>query len=141
MARICTSPRSFTSARNLASALLLVLMACSSSTSTAPPAADGSIGAVLSRDRESGSVHIREAPSGLAGDEAGLLPGDRVKMIDGVLVDELDKDRIQGLLRGPVGTSVTLTIIRGEEVMHLEVTRQVLGKKPTLPDREERIEP
>ena len=69
------------------------------------------------------------------------MPGDRVKMIDGVLADELDKERIQSLLRGPVGTSVTLTIIRGEEVMHLEVERQVLGKKPTLPDREERIEP
>jgi len=77
----------------------------------------------------------------MAGEEAGLLPGDRVKMIDGVLVDALDKDRIQGLLRGPVGTSVMLTILRGEEVLHVEVQRQPLGTKPTMPEREQRIEP
>ena len=141
MARIWTLSRSLTPARRLAAAALLGLVSCSSTPSSEPPPANGSIGAVLSRDRETGSVHIREAPPGLAGDEAGLLPGDRVKMIDGVLVDDLDKDRIQGLLRGPAGSLVTLTIIRGEEVMHLEVKRPVLGKKPTLPEREERIEP
>jgi C-terminal processing protease CtpA/Prc len=94
----------------------------------------------LSRDRETGALHVREAPPGLAGEEAGLVPGDRVKMIDGVLADGLDKDRIQGLLRGPVGTAVTLTVIRGDEVIHVEVDRQPFGKEPTLPDRHETIE-
>lgn len=111
---------------------------CSSSTPQAP--AVGSIGAVLSRDRETGALHVREAPDGLAGEAAGLIPGDRVKMIDGVLADDLGKERIQGLLRGPVGTSVMLTVIRGEEVLHVEVGRQPFGTKSALPERHERIE-
>jgi C-terminal processing protease CtpA/Prc len=61
-------------------------------------------------------------------------------MIDGVHVDELDKGRIRDLLRGPVGSKVTLTVIRGEEVVHLEVTREGLGAAQALKERQERIE-
>ncbi len=111
----------------------LVLLCCG-------PGPVGSIGAVLSRDTNTGAVHVREAPEGLGAAESGILPGDRLKMVDGVLVDELSRSRIQALLRGPVGSRVTLTVIRGDEVLHVEVTRQALGKTPTLSPAEERIE-
>jgi C-terminal processing protease CtpA/Prc len=101
----------------------------------------GSIGAVLGRDRDSGALHVREAPEGMAAAEAGLLPGDQVKMIDGVLVDDLDKARIHALLRGEVGTKVKLTIVRGEEVLHVELTRGPLRKAEAPAEPEERIEP
>jgi C-terminal processing protease CtpA/Prc len=99
----------------------------------------GSIGAVLSRSRATGAVHVREAPEGLAGAEGGLLEGDQVKMIDGILVDDLDAARIQRLLRGEVGSKVVLTIVRGDEVMHVEVTRAALGSA-RVPKDEEKIE-
>lgn len=104
--------------------LVVALLACSSPST-------GSIGVILARDDKTGVVRVHEVPEGLTGDSAGLQPGDRLKMIDGVLVDELDAARIRTLLRGPVGSSVRLTVLRGETVLHVEVTRQALGSKPT----------
>lgn len=101
----------------------LVLGACS------PAAEVGSIGVVLGRHQHTGALHVRDAPAGLAGDRAGLRIGDRIKMIDGMLVDRLPPERIRELLRGPSGTSVTLTIVRGSEVVHVVVVRAPLGAK------------
>jgi carboxyl-terminal processing protease len=107
---------------------------------TAPQSKVGSIGAVLKRDTTTGVVIAYEVPEGLTADSAGLRPGDRVKMIDGVHVDDLDGARVVRLLRGPVGTRVTLTVIRGEEVLHLSVIRQ--GPQPRVAPlpKEERLE-
>jgi len=100
----------------------------------------GSIGAVLARDTATGAVHVRETPPGLAAAEAGLVPGDRVKMVDGVLLDELDAARIKALLRGAPGSKVMLTVLRGEQVLQIELTREALGSPPALRPAEERIE-
>jgi C-terminal processing protease CtpA/Prc len=115
-------------------AIVLVAAGCLTTTTT------GSIGAVLSRDNLTGAVHVREVPPGLTADDAGVTEGDRLKMVDGVLVDEMDAARIRRLLRGPVGSTVTLTLVRGDEVMHIEVTRQPFGGAKPLPERHERIE-
>jgi C-terminal processing protease CtpA/Prc len=61
-------------------------------------------------------------------------------MVDGLLVDDLDGDRIRELLRGPIGSKVTLTIVRGDEVMHVEVERQRMRGKAAVAERHERIE-
>lgn len=113
---------------------LVALFACGAAPKT------GSIGAVLSRDSETGVVEVHEAPPGLAAERAGLVPGDDIKMIDGVLVDDLDAAEIQALLRGPVGTPVTLTVIRDDEVLEVEIDRQELGAAPAPRPRHERIE-
>jgi C-terminal processing protease CtpA/Prc len=111
----------------------MMLFACSGST-------DGSIGAVLGKDSDTGALHVREAPEGMGAQLAGLLPGDRIIMIDGVHVDDLDADRIRALLRGDVGSEVKLTVVRGEEVLRLVVTRGELRAAQPLPPKEERIE-
>ena len=106
------------------SVALVLFTACSA------PAANASIGVVLGRHKVTGALHVREVPPGLAGDLAGLRPGDRIKMIDGILVDRVEPARIRELLRGPVGSKVMLTIVRGNDVLHLEVTRAPLGAAP-----------
>jgi C-terminal processing protease CtpA/Prc len=100
----------------------------------------GSIGAVLSHDTHDGGLLVHEAPPGLSASSAGLLEGDQVKMVDGVLVDDLDSRRIRALLRGPVGSTVTLTVIRGDEVLQLEIERSELGHKAPVQDRYQKIE-
>ena len=100
----------------------------------------GSVGAVLSHDNVTGLLLVHEAPEGLAAAAAGIEEGDEVKMIDGVLVDDLSARRIRALLRGPVKSKVTLTIIRGDLVLDVELEREPLGSKAPLKERFERIE-
>ncbi|MDC3953821.1 PDZ domain-containing protein [Polyangium jinanense] len=86
----------------------------------------GSIGAVLSRDNDTGALYVRDLSPGLAAERAGLLPGDELLMIEGRYVRDLDAKEIRALLRGDVGTSVRLTIVRGEEVRRVRVERRAL---------------
>ena len=86
----------------------------------------GSIGAHLSRDNETGALYVRDLFPGLAGERAGLLPGDEIIMIDGNYVRELDAPRVREMLRGQVGTAVKLTVVRGGLVMRMRVARTEL---------------
>ena len=80
---------------------------------------------------------MRETPSNQAAAKAGLLPGDRLKMVDGQLLDPLVTKDVQGLLRGRVGSPVQLTVLRGREVIHLELTRGPLaGSDRVTPNKE-----
>jgi carboxyl-terminal processing protease len=103
--------------------------------------APGSVGAVFIRDRDTRSLRVRDAPEGGAGARAGLLPGDQILMIDGVYVRDLASKDVRAKLRGEVGTTVKLTVVRnGDEVHHLIVTRAELGeRRAPPPPREERI--
>lgn len=86
----------------------------------------GSVGAVLGRDNDTHAVYVRDVPEGLAADLAGLLPGDEIIMIDGIYARDLDKRALTKRLRGDVGTSVDLTILRANEVLRLRVRRTPL---------------
>jgi C-terminal processing protease CtpA/Prc len=116
----------------LALPLAAVLTACA--------AGPGSIGAVLGRDDESRALHVREVPPGLAADGAGLTPGDEIVMIDGVYARDLPVREVRRLLRGEVGTTVDLTVVRGREVRRVRVTRTAL-REPEVRPREQRIVP
>lgn len=89
----------------------------------ASPGTPGSIGAVFGRETDSGALYVRDVARGLGAEDAGLLPGDQVVMIDGRYVRDLDEKEIRQRLRGEVGTTVSLTVLRGEEVRHARITR------------------
>ena len=61
--------------------------------------------------------------------------------IDGWYVKDLDAKEVREKLRGDVGSTVRLTVVRkGDEVRHVRVTRRELGDRlPPPPPREERI--
>jgi len=99
----------------------------------------GSVGAVLGRDNETRALHVREAPEGLGAGKAGLLPGDEIVMIDGVYVRDLGADQVRAKLRGDAGSTVALTVVRGDEVKHVTVTRAPMLARRPPPPREERI--
>ena len=52
---------------------------------------------------------------GAPAEKAGLLPGDAVIAVDGASLDGLTANDATGKIRGPKGTAVTLTIVRGDE--------------------------
>jgi C-terminal processing protease CtpA/Prc len=101
----------------------------------------GSVGAIFGRDRDTRVLVIREAPEGAAASRAGLQPGDQIVMIDGWYVKDLDAKAIRDKLRGDVGSSVHLTVVRnGDEIHHVRVVRRELGDRAAPPPpKEERI--
>lgn len=80
----------------------------------------GSIGVVLGRQPDSGSVFVREVPPARRG---SLLVGDELLMVDGRFVAHLDEAGFREALRGPVGSSVRLTIVREGVVVRVELAR------------------
>lgn len=72
----------------------------------------GSIGAVLGK-REDGRLYVRDVPAGMAGSNAGLEPGDEIVAIDGRDVRGMVPDAIRTAVRGDVGSTVVITVVRG----------------------------
>lgn len=48
-------------------------------------------------------------------DRPGLMPGDRIVAVDGQEVVGLPVEQVASIIRGPAGTQVTLTVLRGQE--------------------------
>jgi len=102
-------------------------------------AAAASIGAVFGRDNETGALYVRDVTPGLAAEEAGLLPGDQVVMIDGRVVRDMPEKELRSKLHGEAGTTVALTLLRGEEVRHARVTRKERRAREPPAPREQKI--
>ena len=117
----------------------LVLALATGAAASCATAEQGSIGAVLGRETEGGSVFVREvAPTPAGQAVVDLTPGDELLMIDGEYVRELGAAEVRERLRGPVGSKVRLTLVRGGDVVRLEVVRREL--KATLAPKEERLD-
>lgn len=93
----------------------------------------GTIGAQLGQ-RDDGHLFIREAPSGLAAARAGLKPGDEITLINGRDVRSFDEKGLHNLLSGDVGDPVKLTVLRGEQVLHVTLQRTP-APRPHKPEK------
>ena len=72
---------------------------------------------------------IEEAPA----DKAGIEAGDVVTHIDGATVEGLTVDDAVGKVRGPKGTTVTLTVLRGSEpAREISIVRDVIVAKEVV---------
>jgi C-terminal processing protease CtpA/Prc len=88
----------------------------------------GTIGAILGQN-SAGELTIREAPEGLACHQAGLRPGDRILLIDGVDVRTLDSKGVHLALSGEVDEKVKLTVVRGDEIIRVTLKRTPAQKR------------
>lgn len=75
---------------------------------------------------ENGNLTIVSPIEGSPAEAAGLLPGDILRAADGVDLTGLDIMEAARLVRGPAGTSVTLTVERRGETFLIEVVRDVI---------------
>lgn len=85
-------------------------------------------------------IEIKKDPLGLEvispiegtpADAAGVRPGDRITAADGVPLARMSLREAVDLLRGDVGTSVTLTLKRGErEPFDVTITRDIIRIQP-----------
>jgi carboxyl-terminal processing protease len=104
----------------LALALVSSLAACAPSR--------GTIGAMLAQ-KPDGRLVVREVPKGLAADQAGLEPGDEILLVDGVDVRRYDEKALHEKLSGEIGSTVKLTVLRGEEIRHVVLRRTPAGRR------------
>jgi 5-hydroxyisourate hydrolase-like protein (transthyretin family) len=80
------------------------------------------IGATLSKQGDALAIGV--APAGGGAAEAGLGPGDRIVAADGVFLAAMTLGEAIQLLRGPEGTSVTLSVIKAGAAQAIEVVVQ-----------------
>lgn len=73
-----------------------------------------------------GDITIVSPIDGSPAEAAGLLPGDILQEADGVALTGMDVADAAALVRGPAGTTVTLTIVRDGESFTVDITRDVI---------------
>lgn len=76
-------------------------------------------------------VVIFETIPGTPAERAGLYPGDRISKADGEVLTGQGVDRAAELLRGPKGTSVTISVIRpgADEALEMTLERDEIKMK------------
>jgi Flp pilus assembly protein TadD len=72
---------------------------------------------------------VRSVDAKGPGAQAGIKPGDEIMKVDGQSVLEMSQEKIVSSIRGPVGTPVTLTIVRDGTSRDFVITR---GRTPAL---------
>lgn len=71
---------------------------------------------------EDDAIRVVAPIDGTPAKEAGVLPGDRIIRLDGLLIQGMDLDEAVNLMRGEPGTEIQLLIIREGELEPIEVT-------------------
>lgn len=82
------------------------------------------LGMVL--DIKAGSASVISAIDGSPAAKAGITTGDIISQVDGKIVAELSLYEIDNLLSGEIGSTVNLTIVRGDTVQQLSLMRELV---------------
>ncbi len=90
-------------------------------------AATGGIHARMAYSEEQGLRVIEVPPRGSAS-RAGLLPKDLIITIDDKPVREMAASKVIERLRGPVGSTVALEVVRDGEIKAFVVVREPYGR-------------
>ena len=80
------------------------------------------IGVVFSTDGD--ALRVERVIGGGGGEAAGIVPGDRIIELDGLPVAPLGMDGAIGKIRGTAGTTIAVTLRRGDQTVQLIVERR-----------------
>jgi C-terminal processing protease CtpA/Prc len=100
--------------------LLVIVASFGGSCGCAPET--GTVGALLGQ-KPDGRLFVRDAPPGLAAARQGLEPGDEILLVDGKDVRQMNEHELYAALSGDVGTTVKLTVVRGDAVTRVTLVR------------------
>jgi carboxyl-terminal processing protease len=95
----------------------LLLAACASE--------PGTIGAALGK-RADGRMFVRSTPPGQGAAEAGLQIDDEILAIDGKDVKTMSEEDVRRAVRGDLGSTLTVTIVREGQKRDVPVKRSKL---------------
>jgi carboxyl-terminal processing protease len=92
------------------------------------------IGVVIQTLEETGEIEVVNVLEGAPAMEAGVMPGDIFTAVNGEDVTELSQLELAGKVRGAAGTSVIITMRRGEELLDFTMARARI-QIPTIESR------
>lgn len=86
----------------------------------------GGIGVYTTVNKNTNTIIVKDTVAGSSAEAAGILPGDMIIGVDGTMIADSDAETIMDMISGEVGTSVTVTVLRGEEELSFTMTRIVI---------------
>lgn len=84
----------------------------------------GGIGVVVRYDHENQSVIVETVYNDSPAEKAGLKKGDYLYSVDGQTIDDIGYQNIATYIRGEIGTTVEITVIRDGEKINLTAVRK-----------------
>lgn len=81
------------------------------------------IGVVIAENEESGEIEVVNVLEGTPAERAGVQPGDAFIVVDGENVVGLTYLELAARVRGPSGSTVNITMRRGEELIDFNIER------------------
>jgi carboxyl-terminal processing protease len=85
------------------------------------------IGVVIDLDPATGYIDVKSAIPGTPADRAGIAPPDKIVTIDGKLYKGLTLRDAIADIRGKAGETVTLSILRGAQLVSVPVVREKIA--------------
>ena len=82
------------------------------------------IGVVIHTKEETGEIEVVGVLDSAPAKTAGIMPGDVFVAVDGEDVIGINQTELAVLVRGPQGSTVTITMRRGEELIDFTLTRE-----------------
>ena len=86
----------------------------------------GGIGVYTTVNKKENTIIVKDTVTGSSAEAAGILPGDMIIGVDGTMIADSDAETVMNMISGEVGTSVTVTVLRGEEELSFTMTRIVI---------------
>jgi len=77
-------------------------------------------------DIKDGVLTVVAPLKGTPAEKAGIKAGDKIIAIDGKSTDGVSSDKAVSQIRGPIGTTVELSIIRDDETLNVKIIRDTI---------------
>lgn len=87
------------------------------------------IGVTIQVRSDGKGIEVVAVTEGGPAEEAGILPGDILTHADGTSLEGMNTTDVRGLIMGQKNTKVELTVLRGEQILQIPVTRKVIHSK------------
>ena len=82
------------------------------------------IGVEVLYDRLKNTCRVEAVMSGGGAEQVGILPGDYIIAVDDVPVSELGYEKTVSNIKGEIGTTVKITVLRGEKELSFSIVRK-----------------
>lgn len=88
------------------------------------------IGIYMTKDTKANKIMVLSPIKGSPAEKAGILPGDYIVSVDGVTYTAEDMSVVANKIKGEVGSSVKIEILRNSETKTFEISRENIKVNP-----------